>query len=330
MDRTSLLIAFVAVACGGTEESFLDSPLGAFPERLSEVGIYPDPAERSEVAAGAIGYEPRWPLWSNGSHKQRFAVLPPGFVIDNSDRTRWTFPAGTLFFKTFSYDELGDGALRPIETRVIRVLEEGWDAHVYQWNEDASDAERLALDTPVEVTVRDRGSEPFTHAIPSRRDCRKCHESEPAWIIGFDELRLNHTRDGAAETQLEALSNLFAETPPSDAERISHEDELTRDVLGYVHGNCAHCHNGGTGQNNSFDMRYPVFEENTIGRMTEGLGTAPGIRIEPGEPQSSILFLAFSGETDNDEIKSMPPVGVQRRDAEAIEMLRAWILSLEP
>ncbi len=43
---------------------------------------------------------------------------------------------------------------------------------------------------------------------------------------------------------------------------------------------------------------------------------------------SSILFQAFSGETDDPEVGDMPPLGIDRRDAEAIEVLRGWIASL--
>jgi hypothetical protein len=48
----------------------------------------------------------------------------------------------------------------------------------------------------------------------------------------------------------------------------------------------------------------------------------------PGSPETSILFLAFSGETDDPEVSAMPPMGVDVRDQAAIELLRAFILEL--
>ncbi len=62
---------------GGGPSSFIDGDLeGPLPKRLSELGLYPEPKTRSSFHARAVYYEPRYPLWSNGSEKQRFIVSP--------------------------------------------------------------------------------------------------------------------------------------------------------------------------------------------------------------------------------------------------------------
>ena len=86
---------------GGGPTSFIDGDLeGPLPKRLSELGLYPEPQTRSTFHARAVYYEPRYPLWSNGSEKQRFVVLPRETSVDTASAS-WEFPVGTTFFKTF-------------------------------------------------------------------------------------------------------------------------------------------------------------------------------------------------------------------------------------
>jgi hypothetical protein len=182
----------------------------------------------------------------------------------------------------------------------------------------------MITSVPVVVEI---GGEQVEHLIPNKLDCRQCHESNPTRIIGFDELRLASPLPGSATSQLEDLhaSGVLAGPLPAHPAAIAGADALEEQVVGYIHGNCAHCHNGSGGPSSSFDMRHPVMVKNTVGKKTESAASAPGIRIVPGKPEESILFLAFSGETDDPEVKAMPPVGVELRDHAAVEDLRRWI-----
>lgn len=302
-------------------DSFLDTPLGELPPLLSEVGLYSNVLDRA-VVERAVSYEPLHPLWSNGSRKERFIVLPKGEAIDASDRGRWYFPVGTLLFKTFSYFSPTSMDAIPVETRLLRRRDDGWDFVAYQWRDDSSDAELLSGTQPTKVDVTDAEQGSLVHSIPSRLECRICHESTPAMVLGLNELQLAPDLEHLSE------SGHLAGPVPQDPDSVSHEDEATREVLGYFEGNCSHCHNGGTGPNNSFDLRHAVALDNIVGQPTQGLGSADGLRVDPGSPLTSVLFQAFSGESENPELKLMPPVGVQRRDEDAIEDLRQWILDL--
>ena len=104
--------------------------------------------------------------------------------------------------------------------------------------------------------------------------------------------------------------------------------ELTSQVLGYLVGNCTHCHNGTNGAASSFDLRPEVALRNLIDQPTASSATADGIRVVPGEPEQSVLYLAVRGGSDF-EVKDMPPLGVARRDDAAIQLLRNWILELK-
>jgi hypothetical protein len=316
-----------AGAGAGGSSSFLDGDLdGPLPTRLSELGLYPDPEVRSTFHARAVYYEPGYPLWSNGSAKQRFIALPRGASVDTSSAS-WEFPVGTLFLKTFSYPD-GSNGERAIETRVLRRTDESYEFAVYRWNEEQTDADLLdgKKSIPVEVEI---DGERFEHEIPSTLQCRSCHESQDARVIGFDALRLNHALEGATETQLVALSDrgVLSELP-DEAPVIEADDATTREALGYLQGNCVHCHNGSDGPASAFDLHYPVALENLIGVETtsELFG---GLRVSPGDPEGSALYRGIAGDVEGGDAQPMPPVGVQRIDPDAVTLFYDWILALD-
>ncbi len=316
--------AALVVGCGGTERAptLLDEPTEALPALLSEVGIFPRMDDPSEVSARAIEFAPRYPLWSNGSEKQRQLVLPQGERVDVSEE-HWVFPVGTLFFKTFAYadDGAADG-LRYAETRVLQRLEDGWQEAAYLWREDRSEAELLEGRTATDVDAEHEG-EAFVHEVPSRRQCRTCHESAEVEILGFTALQLD---DG--EGQLERLLELEVFDGEVEGERIEGEDAW---LLGYVTGNCVHCHNGfADGANSSFPLGHEVFLDNTLGRETESSASGIGTRIVPGNAEDSVLYLAFIEADNGTGIEEMPPLGIQLRDAEMAARLKAWIDDLPP
>jgi hypothetical protein len=285
------LLIFLCFGCPSSDEpldptpsepdppTWLDTPQADWPELLSEV-----PYE-----ARGEPYEPAWPLWSNGTSKARWLVLPELGAVDTSDPAAWAFPVGTVLFKTFSRD-------RPIETRALRRLEDGWDYAVWQWREDASEADLLDITYPTPVAGAD-------HTIPAGLECRTCHEANPTRVLGY-------SRD-----QLEDV--------------IEADDEASRAVLGLFLGNCVHCHSATSSHPGSLlDLSWMVAFEEIIGIESEGSGSLPGTRVVPGRPEESTLFLALSLESDSPELVQMPPLGVQVLDADGIELLRSWIEDL--
>jgi hypothetical protein len=302
--------------CGADTPTLLDDPLAPWPDRLSAIGLYPDLADPATVAVDVIGYAPRDPFWSNGAVKDRF--IAASMPVDISARDRWSFPAGTLLFKTLRFPS----SAQPTETRVLRRVDDRWDYAVYRWRADEAEADLLAMVEPEPVAVTVDGVA-LDHLIPSRLDCRTCHESAATAVLGFDEL-------GLGADQLRALRDagvLVGEVPADPAEIVGSSD-LEREVLGYLEGNCAHCHNGGDAPSSAFDLRHRAALASLICQPTNASQTAAGLRVVPGDPSSSVMFLAVSGESDDPEIKAMPPIGVQHRDAAGIALLRAWIEAL--
>lgn len=305
----------------------MEDPLAPFPAKLSTVGLYPDVHDWTVVTDSVIEYTPTWPLWSNGSEKMRYIHLPEGSTIDNSNASQWVFPVGTLLFKTFLFPHEDDNATwRPVETRILRKGQDEWEYAAYLWDETSTEATLLAMKKTKTVTVVGPDGQAADHKIPSRRQCRQCHESSDDTVLGFNELQLN----GDQGTELKRIVNrsLLAAAPADPAATIGEHPPLTAEFIGYLQGNCVSCHNGTDGPSSSFDLRPQIALDNLIDHPTDSTAALDGIRVIPGNPEESILYQGISGETDDPEVKNMPPVGVQVLDDFAITLVYDWILSL--
>jgi hypothetical protein len=330
---------------GGPAGSIIDNPLGPLPMDLKDVGIFTAIPDLTKVHPRAFGFTPRYPLWSNGLEKVRYAVIPNGMKINTSKRDAWDFPVGTLFFKTFSVKDPANAAKTiPVETRLIRRVSttgevfEQWEFNVWEWNATGTAATLLDLKkrVPREVTV---DGVKFTHNIPSRKDCWNCHIANKAPIIGFDELRLNSKlTPTATTTQLDQVvaKQWLTQAPTPPIIEVTGRTPAEKAALEYLQANCSHCHNGEQplepgARYPALDLRYTQAVKNTVNVMTMSVGTAPGIRVVPGDPMKSILFLAvqaIGNPSANMEVKPMPTVGVDRMDPTAVQLLRDWIMAL--
>ena len=334
MNRTKTL-AFVALltlaACNDDTESWplddglLEQPLLPMPATIGEIGLFAPGGDLSQVAPGVLDYEPNYPLWTNGLIKLRHVKVPPGTSITAGAGEHWEFPLGTLFFKTFAATDADwPGGLRPVETRVMRLHDEGWEFAVYFWDPERGDADLTGPRDIIELEVEDdRGT--ILHAVPNSLQCRKCHESSITPVIGFSELQFAGQRDFAADALARGLTDRDGF---GAADEIEDSDELTQSVLRYFQRDCVHCHNGSDGPASSFDLRADVALANIIDVPTASSGTVAGIRIVPGDPESSVLYQAVRRVSDDPELKFMPLLGVQVVDEESVEELRRWIHSI--
>jgi len=308
------------------------------PQRLADTGLYADESNTT-LRAGVLAFAPQYPLWSNGTRKRRWIWLPPGSAIDGSDPDAWDFPVGTRLWKEFGYG-------RPIETRFIERLADGtWRFVVYVRDEDGRDA-RLASASGVNVPVADAPG--GRYRVPSRVDCVSCHEGAPVPVLGFSALQLSPDRDPnaphaegprsdpidlAALVERRLIANLpraVLDSPP----RIPAEDATTRAALGYLHGNCGHCHNRagalpGVELRLAQEVRAPVESlaatlESLLGRNSRyrEADTSASSRVVAGDASASIV--ARRMRSDN-RLARMPPVGVEVIDAQGIALIERWI-----
>jgi len=284
------------------------------PELLSAVGVYDDlPGLRAypDVA----GYAPKHPLYSDGLDKERHLYLPKGTQVEVAGDQAWEFPVGTVLAKTFSYE----GA--PVETRLLYRTAEGWDYGLYQWLPDGSDA-KLLQGNWSEMMVELGGGE-LTHRLPSRLDCRTCHETHESVaaspVIGVNRLQTDRDLIDAG---------VFSETPQTTPVQGRTREETA--ALSYFVGNCIACHNGGDSINSAFSLYPEDAVSNTVNQPTES-ETGEGIRIVPGDPEQSVVYITVVAAGTSGypgPFKKMPPIGVNVIDPDASTILGAWIEEL--
>src|SRR5690606_38635470 len=155
-------------------------PEGAvLPGELRCTGLYSNWQER-ELRCGVRPYTPSYELWSDGAGKQRYVWLPPGSTIDVSDPDEFDYPVGTRFWKEF---HVGPEDSQKIgETRFLLKPDAGWLYTAYVWSEDSLTA-----------TQENQGvSDLFGtgHSVPSREQCKACHEGRNDLVLGWDFIML--------------------------------------------------------------------------------------------------------------------------------------------
>ena len=319
-----------------------EAPAGP-PQTLQETGLYAD-AATLRVDPRHLAFSPQYPLWSDGAGKRRWISLPPGASIDGSDPDAWRFPVGTRLWKEFSFGG------RPIETRFMQLQANGqWLYAAYAWSPDGREA-RLAPEAGL------RGAFPLgngrSHMIPAVSDCTACHQGGRTEVLGFSTLQLSPDRDpGAVHAEprpapgvdlrylarrglLKRLPKALLEAPP----RIAAATPAERAALGYLHGNCGHCHNAeGSMQNVGLVLRQGADQgvqpaiASTFGRRV--VKPAPGqskdavMRIEPGHPDRSALMQRISSRY---AALQMPPLGTELKDEAAMTLVRRWIAEAGP
>ncbi|HEU6443262.1 MAG TPA: hypothetical protein VFF38_12915, partial [Microvirga sp.] len=127
-------VALTAVALLGGA-AFARKPVSrSAPELLRETGLYAD-FGRHQVDPLHLEFSPQYPLWSDGAVKRRWISLPARAAIDGSNPDAWAFPAGTRFWKEFSFGG------RRVETRFMERQEDGtWLYATYAWNVEQTEA----------------------------------------------------------------------------------------------------------------------------------------------------------------------------------------------
>jgi hypothetical protein len=311
------------------------------PLLLRDTGLYTD-FDKRLVDPRHLEFSPQYPLWSDGAAKRRWISLPRGKSIDGVNPDAWVFPVGTRFWKEFSFGG------RRVETRLMERQPDGsWLYATYAWTEDESEAHLVSEKGKPGAADLGGGR---SHFIPSVIDCKACHQGHPSEVLGFGALQLSPDRDPnavhgepmpapgvdlnylAKSKLLKRFPRALLEKPP----RISASTPIERAALGYLHGNCGHCHNDvGSLKNLEFALRHvmsdpPAAPERAIATAwgkkirKEAPGQTPDavLRVEPRHPERSLLMQRLSSRY---AALQMPPVGTVILDEEAIALVSRWI-----
>ena len=266
-----------------------------------------------------LPFSPQYPLWSDGTTKRRWLYLPPGTAVDASQPDAWVFPPGSRLWKEFSY-------ARPVETRFIERLADGsWRYATYIWNAEGTDAVLAPAGGVAALPVQ--GAPGGQYAIPAQADCRACHEGGPVPVLGVGAIQLSPDRDPLAphaermrpeHVDLRALvaRGLLRNLPPALLDRgprIVAATPTARAALGYLHGNCGHCHNG--------SGPLAPLELLLAQEAADGAASAEkAVRSILG--QSGRLALRMQSRNPSNQ---MPPLGTRVADAEAMALIEPWI-----
>ncbi len=126
--------------------------------------------------------------------------------------------------------------------------------------------------------------------IPSRLDCLACHEGARVPLLGYSAVQL--------ETAL----------PPA---------------LGYLHGNCGHCHNDDALP--ALDLVLAQKASDPAGsqaRTRASLGAAGRFRMHGAADRGAVVLSRMKSE---DAFTRMPPLGVTQVDARGVALVERWI-----
>ena len=320
-----------------------DGPLDAAPDAgparpmtLAETGLCKN-AACTQFSPDVYEYVPRFPLWADTATKRRWMSLPPGTKIDTTDPDHWVFPVGTRFWKEFTR-----GTVR-VETRYItKVLPDenaagAWFYISFAWNQ--------AQDATTAVTGGASNVNGTMHDIPSRSNCRDCHENlSPGRILGFQAIQLDAT-DPNGMLDLDRIDAMgwLTTSPPAKVNGAHYPfpaaTQVQRDALGYMHANCGHCHN----PSSRYHDTTPIVLRLDTTKLATLTGTptyttttdANGMPIFwngmditkiviPKDPDHSIL----NARVNSTDLSHMPALGSEMTDPRATELILGWINSL--
>jgi uncharacterized repeat protein (TIGR03806 family) len=316
---------------------------GRLPPLLSQTGAFEDVRTLSP-APGLIPYDLIVPFWSDGAAKVRYMALPKGRQIGFTPEGEWSFPAGTVFVKTFelSTDEADPRVLRRLETRLLVRDDKGGVYGVdYKWRPDNSDADLLptSLTEQIPIHGRDGSIHEQTWYYPSRENCLTCHNSHTSGVLGLKTRQLNRTMtypSGVSDNELRTLNHLhLLNVPLSDAQlktlpTLAALSDASRSIeeraRSYLDANCGHCHRPG-GTVAYFDARYgtPLPQQELVDGpvlINEGIDR-PHV-ISPHDIWRSIAYMRIN---TNGDIR-MPPLARETIDEQGVAVLRDWINSM--
>lgn len=295
---------------------------------LSQTGCV-DPSDPGRPASGLVPYTVNTPFWSDGADKERYMGVPDGGEIGIETDGDFVFPPRTVLLKHFILNG------QYIETRLFVRHDDGiWAGYSYRWRDDQTDAELLedGLEAPL--------SGQLWH-YPSRGECIVCHTAAAGSSLGLETRQLDgnlrYPSTGRTANQLDTLSAvglLQAPIPgrlriPPLVEPFDATAPLNARARSYLHSNCGGCHRPGGLGRGSMDLRVTTSLAQTgtcdISPSLGELGIMDARLLAPGEPDRSILLARIEALDGN----RMPPLGSNVVDQQGVDLIRAWIASLD-
>jgi len=316
-------------------------------EHLSEYHFFEGTLSDLNPIGQLIPYDLSTPLFSDYASKLRLLYVPKGSMIPYDESGALDFPPGSVLIKNFYYplDKRDPAPNRMIvETRLLMRNDDGWDAEVYVWNEEQTEAFRKPTGDIKEVEWIDQNGKrrKVKYIIPTKNDCKTCHFSYKELLpLGPKIRNLNkiyHYKDGDAN-QLERWQQagiLTGRPTLSEMPKVAVWDDPSTGSIGerariYLDVNCAHCHNSGGAANYSglflsLDEQDPLH----LGMCKTPVAPGPGsggfrFDIVPCKPEQSIMIFRLESVKPQER---MPELGRTLIHKEGVELIKQWIKTL--
>lgn len=339
------------------------------PTKLSLTGLYTNIASPTRaVTSGIVPFEVNTPLWSDGSHKERFITLPVGVKVTATDTDQYVFPDKTVLVKNFLIDSTHGDTLSKflIETRFLVVRQSPFGVQVhgfsYKWHRNQTDADLVDPVTGLDTVHKVKLSGAFKGKrwrYPSQADCNTCHSGARS-VLGFLTPQLNRpSKANPTINQLQALvtANILAANPLAGKTNTFRWVGLTENGVtppagvtlaewkarSYFASNCSHCHGNGRARtfessSHDFDFLKPgrktVFTEPDTAGGYVGKPTNVDVRfpqlVHRGWPESSFVMARMMSRPVefNGPSMQMPPLATFQPDSVAANIVKDWICSL--
>ncbi len=324
---------------------------GTLPALLSQTGVFTNTPAMTPVAS-LIPYAPNVQLFSDNAQKIRYfsvpntgAPLTPSEQITYAPTNNWSFPAGTVFVKTFELqtNTSDPTSLLRLETRLlVRDTNGAVYGVTYKWRSDYSDADLLSSSQTEAIPIQTPGGI-YTNLwyYPSPSDCLQCHTAVANYVLGANARQFNRTltySNGVTDNELRALNRAGLFNPAIDEATITNIEALSaltnlsasyqQRARSYLDANCAQCHQpGGTGP--TFDARYDTLlaQQNIIGvpAVKGNLGYDNVDIVTPDDVWRSSLYDRMNVVNP---LIQMPPLARNLIDTNAVEVMADWINSL--
>lgn len=324
---------------------------GTLPTLLSGTGVFAETAARTP-APGLIPYTLNQPMWTDGAIARNYLAVPrrdgpltPDEQIRLRPTNAWVFPAGTVLVKNLdlTVDERNPAVPpRRLETQIlVRDANGAVYGVTYKWRPDQRDAELQPIGSSEDILITNAtGVRTQTWTYSSPADCLTCHTPVANYVLGVNTRQLNcdltYPATGVTDNQIRTLNRLgmfspaISETAIASYRKLSALTDarapLAERARSWLDANCAECHRPGGVAN--FDVRYDTaLASQHLTNFPAGVSlgfTNPEI-IAPGDLNRSVLFARMN--TNAPTIK-MPPLGRNRIDEAAVQVMADWINSL--
>jgi uncharacterized repeat protein (TIGR03806 family) len=338
-----IALGLVLAGCRRDVQPRLEGP---FPRKLSAWRLFIGAPSRLRPNRDVIPYDLNTALFTDYASKHRFVWMPPGRPAAYKPDDTFLFPVGTILVKTFGYPDAAlGGRERLIETRLLVNAQGGWFPLPYVWNAAQTEATLDMNADAIEVNWKNPagGNYNIHYSIPNANQCRECHDQDKiTGPIGPKARHLNRDLDYADGRFNELaywtrIGYLKGAPDPARAPREPVWDDPSTGSLetrarAYLEVNCAHCHSpAGAAGNTGLYLSDLETDQTRIGFCKTPVATGKAsadmlFDSVGGHPENSILIHRMS----SDEPKiMMPEIGRSISHKEGVELIRAWLASLE-